>query len=342
MKGHRTAWFIFLLLLLGASIVLTTARGTVPIPARDIGAIFLSQLPFVSSPVDQRFESVVLHIRLPRVLVAALVGGGLALSGAVMQALFRNALADPGILGVSSGGALGAVIALSFGLAAQHIFFLPAMAFAGSLIAVSSVYLLASQKEALPLSALLLAGLAASALLSALTSLLLTLTRNIFLLRETLFWLMGGLDGRGWEHLRIIVIPVCLGGLLLLNFSRELNILISSGEESARTLGIDTKRLTQIALVLTSMITGAAVSVSGVIGFVGLIVPHIMRLLIGADHRALLSGSFLGGAIFLIWADYLTRALFPLEEVRLGVVTALMGVPFFLYLLNRERRILRA
>lgn len=342
MKTHRTAWFIFLLLFLGTSIVLTTARGTVAIPARAIGSIFLSQLPFVSLPVDQRFENVVLHIRLPRVLVAALVGGGLALSGAVMQALFRNALADPGILGVSSGGALGAVIALSFGLASQHIFFLPATAFAGSLMAVTSVYLLASQKEALPWSALLLAGLAVSALLSALTSLLLSLTRNIFLLRDTLFWLMGGLDGRGWEHLRIIVIPICLGGLLLLNFSRELNILISSGEESAKTLGIDTKRLTQIALVLTSIITGAAVAVSGVIGFVGLMVPHIMRLLIGPDHRVLLPGSFLGGAIFLIWADYLTRALFPLEEVRLGVVTALMGVPFFLYLLNRERRRLRA
>ncbi|MBI2996991.1 MAG: iron ABC transporter permease [Deltaproteobacteria bacterium] len=337
---RRAGWLLFLLLLLGVSVGLTTAKGTVVIPLRDIGSIFFSQLPFLSSNVDPRLEAIVLHIRLPRVLVAALVGGGLALSGAVMQALFRNGLADPGILGVSSGGALGAVIALSFGFASEHIFVLPGMAFLGSLAAVSLVYVLASQKGAIPLSALLLSGLAVSALLSALTSLLLSLTRNLFLLRETLFWLMGGLDGRGWEHLRIIAIPVCLGSLLLLNLSRELNILISSGEESARTLGIDTKRLTQILLLLTSMITGVVVSVSGVIGFVGLVVPHVVRLLLGPDHRVLLYGSFLGGAIFLIWSDYLTRTLFPLEEIRLGVVTSFVGVPFFLYLLNRGRKTL--
>lgn len=337
---RRAGWLLFLLLLLGVSVGLTTAKGLVVIPLGDIGSIFFSQLPFLSFDVDPRMEAIVLHIRLPRVLVAALVGGGLALSGAVMQALFRNGLADPGLLGVSSGGALGAVIALSFGFASEHIFFLPGMAFLGSLAAVSLVYLLASQRATIPLTALLLSGLAVSALLSALTSFLLSLTRNLFLLRETLFWLMGGLDGRGWEHLRIIAIPVCLGSLLLLTFSRELNILISSGEESARTLGINTKRLTQILLLLTSMITGVAVSVSGVIGFVGLVVPHVMRLLLGPDHRFLLYGSFLGGAIFLVWSDYLTRTLFPLEEVRLGVVTAFVGVPFFLYLLRRERRAL--
>jgi iron complex transport system permease protein len=260
--------------------------------------------------------------------------------GRTPQAERRNGLADPGILGVSSGGALGAVIALSFGFASEHIFFLPGMAFGGSLAAISLVYVLAGQRATIPLTALLLSGLAVSALLSALTSFLLSLTRNLFLLRETLFWLMGGLDGRGWEHLRIIAIPVCLGSLLLLTFSRELNILISSGEESARTLGINTKRLTQILLLLTSMITGVAVSVSGVIGFVGLVVPHVMRLILGPDHRLLLYGSFLGGAIFLVWSDYLTRTLFPLEEIRLGVVTAFVGVPFFLYLLRRERRAL--
>jgi iron complex transport system permease protein len=186
---------------------------------------------------------------------------------------------------------------------------------------------------------LLLAGIAVSSFLTALTSLLLSLTQNILVLRELLFWLMGGLDGRGWHHVRILLIPVILGAVGLIAFARELNLLAAGGEEEAASLGMQVERTKRILLLVASLITGLAVAVSGVIGFVGLVTPHLTRLLVGPDHRILLPASFLSGAAFLVWADLVTRTVFQSEELRLGVVTAFVGAPFFLYLLSqRERR----
>jgi iron complex transport system permease protein len=318
------------------SLVMALAWGSVSVSLDEVVAVFWRRL--IGGDTDRLQEAILLQIRLPRVVVAALVGGALALAGTVMQALFRNPMADPGIIGVSSGGALGAVIAIFTGLAFLHPLLLPALALLGASLSAFLVYALAIRQGRTPVTTLLLAGIAVSSFLTALTTLLLSLTQNILVLRELLFWLMGGLDGRGWHHVRIVFLPVVLGGVGLIAFARELNLLASGGEEEAASLGVEVEWTKRILLLVASLITGLAVAVSGVIGFVGLVIPHLTRLLVGADHRILLPASFLCGAAFLTWADLVTRTIFQAEELRLGVVTAFVGAPFFLYLLwQRER-----
>lgn len=327
-----------LALVLAASIFLATARGPVPIPPRAVAAALMERAPGVAlEAATPTQRAIVVHLRLPRALLAALVGGGLALSGAVLQGLFRNPMADPGIIGVSSGAAFGAVLAVTTGLAFLRPWTLPLCAFVAATVTTLAIYWIATRHGRTPLAALLLAGVALSALLSALTSFVLSLAQNILILRELIFWLLGGLDSRGWPELRLIVVPVLVGSTILLAFSRDLNLLAAGGEEGAMSLGVEIEKLKRLLLVFTALVTGTAVSVSGTIGFVGLVVPHAVRLLAGPDHRFLLPASFLGGASFLVWADLLTRTLSPTEELRLGVVTAAVGAPFFLILLQRHR-----
>lgn len=328
------------------SVLMATAVGSVSIPIPSIAALLLAKtigdipanwLPDQTLPDQPAYEAIVLYLRLPRVILAALVGGALALAGAVLQGLFRNPMADPGIIGVSSGGALGAVIAVMGGLAVNALWSLPVLAFVGAAGATWAIYILSTQAGRTPLATLLLAGLAVSAFATAITSLLLTLAQDIFAFREVLFWLLGGLDGRGWPHVGLAAGPILVGGLFLLLFADELNIVAATGEAGASSVGVEMQQTKRRLLMLTALITAAAVSVSGIIGFVGLIVPHIVRLIVGPDHRALLPASFLGGACFLIWADLVTRTLVPTHDLRLGVVTALLGAPFFVYLLQRHR-----
>ncbi len=323
------------------SVLIATAVGSVSIPIPSIVAVFLAKTIGVIAlqwlPDQTAYEAIVLYLRLPRVILAALVGGALALAGAVLQGLFRNPMADPGIIGISSGGALGAVIAVMSGLAANALWSLPLLAFVGAAGATWTIYILSTQAGRTPLATLLLAGLAVSAFATALTSLLLTLAQDIFAFREVLFWLLGGLDGRGWSHVGLVAGPILVSGLFLLLFADELNIVAATGEAGASSVGVEMQQTKRRVLMLTALITGAAVSVSGIIGFVGLIVPHIVRLIVGPDHRVLLPASFLGGASFLIWADLGARTLMPTQELRLGVVTALLGAPFFVYLLQRHR-----
>lgn len=323
------------------SVLIATAVGSVSIPIPSIVAVFLAKAigitPVNWLPDQTAYEAIVWYLRLPRVILATLVGGALALAGAVLQGLFRNPMADPGIIGISSGGALGAVIAVMSGLAANALWSLPLLAFGGAAGATWTIYSLSTQAGRTPLATLLLAGLAVSAFATALTSLLLTLAQDIFAFREVLFWLLGGLDGRGWSHVGLASGPILVGGMFLLLFADELNIVAATGEAGASSVGVEMQQTKRRVLMLTALITGAAVSVSGIIGFVGLIVPHIVRLIVGPDHRVLLPASFLGGACFLIWADLGARTLMPAQELRLGVVTALLGAPFFVYLLQRHR-----
>lgn len=331
--------FLGLLGLLLVTVVCATALGSVAIPLRSVVSVLLDALPGVSVGGWQpAHAAIILHLRLPRVLLALLVGGALALAGAVLQGLFRNPMADPGLIGVSSGGALGAVVAITSGLALRSQWLLPFLAFLGATGATAAIYLLATRHGRTPTATLLLAGLAVGAFLTAMSSFLLSLAEHVLVLREMLFWLLGGLDGRGWTHLWLAAVPVLPGCLALLLFARDLNILAASGEEAAKSLGVEMRSLKRWLLALTALVTGGVVSVSGTIGFVGLIIPHAVRLLSGPDHRVLLPLSFLAGAIFLIWIDLLTRVLSPSEELRLGVVTAAIGAPFFLWLLQRYRK----
>jgi len=275
-------------------------------------------------------------VRAPRVLVAALVGGGLAMGGAALQALFRNPLADPGVLGVSSGAALSAVVAINFGWAAVSSLALPVAAFVGAGAASLLVMRMAAREGRLSLATILLAGIAVNALCGAGVSAVITFARRYEALRDIVFWMMGGLDARSWQHVAMVLPAAAVGTAGLMALARDLNVL-SLGTHEAQGLGVDVGRTRWAVLALVALLAGAAVSVAGVIGFVGLVVPHILRLLLGPDNRRLLPASLLGGATFLVLADLVARTMARPVELRVGLVTSLVGGPFFLFLLHRHR-----
>jgi iron complex transport system permease protein len=333
------SWFAVVLLagLLGVVGIAALAIGSVNVPFGQTLALVLHRLHLADEGAWTATQAaVILQVRLPRVLMAGLAGGGLALSGAVMQGIFQNPMADPGLLGVSSGAALGAVLALHLGLAVQHYLLLPGFAFLGALVAVSLVYSVATSGGKTPVATLLLSGVAINALGVALTSFMLSVSRDS-MMREILFWLMGGLEASSWDHVRLTAPVVLCGVALIVLFARDLDILLC-GEQRALALGVDAPGCRHLLLTLATAVTAVVVSFSGAVGFVGLIVPHMLRLLVGPQHHRLLPSSFLAGASFLILADLVARVLVRPQEVRLGVITALVGVPFFLYLLRTNRR----
>jgi len=280
---------------------------------------------------DELAATVLWQIRLPRLIVAVLIGAALSSSGLVMQAYFRNSLASPGLLGVSSGGAAGAVIAIASGWSAVSLFILPAASIVGALVATSAVLILA--RRGASTERLLLAGIALNALLGAITSYVLTgYTLTYERNAQILFWLMGGLEDRTWEHVWV-VLPVVVVAALLWPLGRSMD-LVSLGSEEAQSLGVDVRRLQRKMLVLATVLTALATAVAGAVGFVGLIVPHSFRLLSGPEHRRLVPVTLIGGAGFVLACDLVARTV---GHLRLGIVTAMIGGPFFLWLLRRER-----
>ena len=284
--------------------------------------------PF-SFEVAPSTETIVRRIRLPRIALGAVVGFALALAGAVMQGFFRNPMADPSIIGVSTGAAVGAVAFIVLPLSLP--FGLPAFAFAGALVAAFGVYLIATEGGRTPVATLLLAGVAVQAFLGAVISYLLLHAGDG--LETAVYWLMGHLQNSTWGRVRVALPVVGVFFVVLLAYARDLNVLLL-GEEDARTLGIEVERTKRVLLATSSVVTAAAVAVSGVIGFVGLIVPHVMRLVVGPDHRILLPTSALAGAVFLVATDTVAR-MGP-AEMPVGIITAALGAPFFLYLLRRR------
>jgi iron complex transport system permease protein len=286
--------------------------------------------------VDERSlaEVVVWDIRLPRVLLALLVGATLGMAGAAMQGLLRNPLAEPGILGVSSGAALGAVLVLYFGVAAGAWYWLPVASITGAFVALLLVYVLAGLHSSL--LALILAGVAINAMAGALIAVALNFAPSLFAMQEIVFWMMGSLANRNMNHVTVALPFILLGWLLLLSRSRYLDAL-SLGEDSARSLGFHTQRERGILLLGLALCVGACVAVSGSIGFVGLVVPHVLRPLVGYRPGRLLIASALGGALLVLLADILVRQLDIARELKLGVVTSLLGGPFFLLLILKTR-----
>ena len=280
---------------------------------------------------DDLAAIVLWNIRLPRMLVAMLVGAALAASGLVMQAYFRNSLASPGLLGVTSGGAAGAVVVIGLGWATTSIFILPVAAIIGALTATGAVVLLA--RRGASTERLLLAGVALNALLGAVTSYVLsnfTLTyeRNA----KILFWLLGGLEDRTWEHV-VMASPIVVAAALLWPLGRPMDLL-SLGADEAQSLGVDVKQLRRSLLALSTVLTALATSVAGTVGFVGLIVPHLLRLVVGPEHRRLVPLTLIGGAAFVLACDLVGRS--TVGGLRVGIVTSLVGGPFFLWLLRRQ------
>jgi len=282
-------------------------------------------------------DTLVVQVRLPRVLLAALVGAALAGAGAIYQALFRNPLADPYILGVSSGAGLGAIIALTLTADATVLRYgaVPAAAFVGAVLTMLLVTRLASWNGRLDTASLLLAGVAISYTLAALTSFLMVFAREQ--MAAVVFWMMGGLGAASWPYVLMIAPMFLVGALVSLTFTRELNLMLL-GDERAGHLGLDVRRFKVVALGTASLLTAAAVAVAGLIGFVGLMVPHMVRLALGPDHRLLLPASLLGGASVLVLADLIARTVLAPVEIPVGIVTALIGGPFFVWLLVRGER----
>lgn len=316
--------------------------GQVQVPIVDTIHIVLKNSGFMGNIncIEQAQEAVIWHIRTPRVLVGLLTGAALGVSGAVMQGIFSNPLADPGIVGVSGGASFGAVLAVALGLSVQSLYFMPIFALGGALLAVGIALILAMRKGKIPVMVLLLAGITVSMFMGALTSGILTFI-NEHSLREFLFWTIGGLDYRRWEHVSLAIIPITVGIISLCLMARHINIMVL-GEEEARALGLPVAKLRIILLFIVTLTTATAVCVSGSIGFVGLVVPHIMRILLGPDHRILLPASAIAGALFLVSCDLIGRMILPSGEIRVGIITALFGAPYFLYLLRRmEKGVLR-
>jgi iron complex transport system permease protein len=341
-RQRAVIFFVVTAGLLLALVVLGVSIGSTRVPAAFVARVLLAHaLPsgwLDLGDINQAQQAIIWQLRAPRVLVAGLVGASLAIAGTLMQGLFRNPLASPDIVGTSAGGALGAVVAMASGAAMHSVLALPLFSFAGSLVALLAVYLIATRRGRTPIATLLLAGVALSALFSAANSFLISITWVRWdVAQEITFWLMGGLDNRRWIHCLMLLPCAAIGLGVALGYGRELDLLLL-GEETALALGIEVERTRRILLVNAALLTGAAVAVSGVIGFVGLISPHLARLLIGPSHRRLLPASVLTGAVFLLTADLVARTVIRPEEMRLGIVTAGFGAPFFLLLLLRHQR----
>jgi iron complex transport system permease protein len=323
------AWVVGLLVALVAVAIASATIGPVTIDAGSVADIALAALLGGTTDAEPGHRTIVVSIRLPRIVLGAVVGFALASAGTVMQGFFRNPMADPSIVGVSAGAATGAVAAI---LALPVA--LPVAAFVGALLAGFGVYVLASEGGRTPVGTLLLAGVAVQTFLGAVVSFMLVSAGRD--LREAIYWLMGHLQHSTWTEAGVATAVVVPGFLGLLVYARDLNVLLL-GEEDAHSLGIEVERTKRILLGVSSLLTAAAVAVAGVIGFVGLVVPHVMRLLVGPDHRILLPTSALAGAAFLVATDTVARA--GTAELPVGIVTAAVGAPFFLYLLrNREVR----
>jgi iron complex transport system permease protein len=280
-------------------------------------------------------KAIVFDIRLPRAILGMLVGASLAVCGAAFQGLFRNPMADPFILGVSPGAALGAALAIVFRVDVRilGVSAIPLSAFAGGLFTSALVYALSRVRSAVPVHTLLLTGIAVGSVLSALTSLVMVLgQRDLY---QVFFWIMGGLGGRTWVHVSMVLPYAALGILVILLSARELNLMLL-GEEDAFHLGVGVERTKMKILVAASLAAAAAVAAAGVVGFVGLIVPHAVRLVVGPDHKVFLPSTLFAGGATLLAADMVARSAFGPQEIPLGVVTALLGAPFFLFLLRAK------
>ncbi|EJO94279.1 transport system permease [Ectopseudomonas mendocina DLHK] len=335
--------FIALGLLLVLVLWLSLALGPVSLPLGDIlrAALRLLGLPVAADAAVQQAELILSQIRMPRTLLGLMVGMVLALCGVAMQGLFRNPLADPGLVGVSSGAALGAAVAIVGGAAFGGLpeafapYLLSACAFVGGLLVTALVYRLGRRDGQTHVATMLLAGIALTALAGAAIGLF-TYLADDATLRTLTFWNLGSLNGASYARLWPLLLATLAVALWLPRRARALNALLL-GESEARHLGFDVERLKRELVLCTALGVGAAVAAAGLIGFIGLVVPHLMRLLVGPDHRLLLPASALAGASLLLLADLAARLALAPAELPIGIVTALIGAPFFLYLLVRGR-----
>jgi iron complex transport system permease protein len=321
-----------------AMVIVSAGNGQLDIPAREvIGSIcHRLGLDIGAVPTHPQGESALWHVRFPRIVMGIIVGASLATAGTLMQGVFGNPLSEPGVVGVSAGAAVAAASAIAFGISIAGNWTIPLFAFVGGLFTTLLVYAMSREAGRTEVVTLVLTGIAVNAVANA--GLALTMFVADTQAREQIiFWTLGSLNGSRWQYVALVA-PLCgLGIAGALFLSRQLDLL-SLGDRAARHVGIDVERLRLGSIVLVALLTAAAVSFSGIIGFVGLVVPHLLRIVLGPGHRALLPASALGGALLLVSADLAARTLVPYADLPLGMLTALVGGPFFFWLLRRTRR----
>lgn len=340
-RKHYNVKFLLFILILFCLIIVSSTLGAADISFFKAIRIILSKVPLLNKfiytgDINSTSVLILLKIRLPRILLAALIGIGLSIVGVTFQGLFKNPMADPYVLGVSSGSALGASIAIVLGFDYSLFGFgaISIMAFAGSLISTAIVYNISRVGNKLPSTTLLLSGISISFLLSSIISLIMTFNRDA--VEKIIFWTMGSVSAASLNQVIFLFPVIIIGFLTIYIFSRDLNIMLT-GDDTAKSLGVEVNTVKIILLITCSIVTAACVSVSGIIGFVGLIVPHITRLIIGSDNRVLVPFSAVSGAIFMVLCDTLSRTLVQPTEIPIGVITSILGAPYFLYLLNKNK-----
>jgi iron complex transport system permease protein len=343
-KKKRTRWNLILLLLffvLIFTVIISSMIGTMG----PFGSKIKDTIPFEAA-IDiilgkgdfwpDVYSTIILDVRLPRILLAVLVGCALAVAGTTMQGLFKNPMADPFIIGLAPGAAVGASCSILLGLSVGiSSYSTPFFAIVGALLTVFVVYNIARSGGRVKVEILLLTGIAVGSFLTAVMSFMMYMGGHQF--RFLFFWLLGGLYRASWDTVFITFFVVILGTVIIQLFARDLNAILL-GEEPATHLGVNVKTVKKILIICSSLIAGIAVAFTGIIGFVGLIIPHMMRIIVGPDHRILIPVSGLAGGIFLVWADTAARTLISPTEIPVGIITSLCGAPFFIYLLHKSKR----
>lgn len=341
-RNRRWLNIIILILVMLAGMIFSVSVGSANLSVWDSLRLFVSKLPFVGDLIDvsdigATYEIIVWKVRMPRIVLSALVGGALAVVGGVFQGVFGNSLADPHILGVSSGAALGATFGMLSGVTISFLSLgtVGVCAFIGALLTVFLVYHLARVGGEISTTNMLLTGTAISTMLSAIISLLMTFNEEQ--VDKVYMWTLGSFSAATWEKVRFLVVMVGLGVMLLFAFAQKINVMMM-GEEEAKSLGVDTVKVRRVIIVISSFLVASAVSVSGIIGFVGLIIPHSVRLLSGSNNKSLLPYSFFGGATFLMLCDTAARIIAAPTEIPVGIITSVLGAPFFIFLILRNRK----
>ena len=333
---HAGWLFTLLAVLLFVAVVISSGSGFVQIPFFDVVRIVAAKLTGVkglAAHLDDLFPVLVMDVRLPRILTSALVGGGLAVSGVIFQGILLNPLADPYTLGVSAGAAFGASLALLLNFSLLGVWSVPVFAFAGALTTLMVVVYLTAGSGELSSGSLILSGIIVAAILSAGVSFIKYLADDEVSI--IIFWLMGSFASKTWAEAGLIAAALTFGLAVFIFFSRDLNLL-ALGSRSAATLGVSPRKVSLILLITASLVSAVCVAVSGIIGFVGLLVPHMVRFITGPDNRRLLPISVLTGSLLLMCADTVTRAVLP-QEIPIGVITALIGGPFFCYIYRKRQ-----
>lgn len=338
MKNKKLVFITAIIVFMG-TILICSCIGAASISPLDAVMIMVKRIPFVNVDaygITKATDNIIWSIRFPRVLTGAMVGGALGVAGAAYQGLLKNPMADPYILGISSGAAFGAAVAIVSGISFSFLGlnFTSLMAFVCAIAVVAVVNAIARVGRKTPMTTLLLGGVAIGQFLTAFTSLIMVFSGDD--MQRIVYWTMGSLSGKGWDQLAMLLPYAAVCSLIIYAHAKDLNIMLL-GEDTAGNLGLNVERTKRILLTVSAVLTAAAVSVAGIIGFVGLIVPHVVRLFVGPDHKVLLPLSFIFGGVLMVICDTLARSLISLE-IPVGMITAILGGPFFIYLLRSRQK----